>query len=204
MTANNDAAPICVADAASFVLGTQNTLAGCPVGHAFVNTKAECETAADTLSTGYVAEGIDYFYEVSEDYNLKGCFKSLSNGYVYFNTHQTGLAQPSSTQQPICVADATTSEETLTCQDIKTEYKQSCCGNPAETLFVVPTIAGSRRLQSTSPSHGGRYGPHQAVDQVVEEFTNWNTLLNQGLINVQEYSRRKTRLLESLVCVTIA
>merc|ERR1712166_1674578 len=170
-TANKDAAPICVADAASFVLGTQNTLAGCPVGHAFVNTKAECETAADTLSTGYVA----------------------------FNTHQTGLAQPSSTQQPICVADATTSEETLTCQDIKTEYKQSCCGNPAETLFVVPTIAGSRRLQSTSPSHGGRYGPHQAVDQVVEEFTNWNTLLNQGLINVQEYSARKTPLLESLV-----
>jgi len=198
-TANNDAAPICVPDAASFVLGTPDTLAGCPVGHAFVNTKAECETAADTLSTGYVAEGIDYFYEVSEDYNLKGCFKSLSNGYVYFNTHQTGLAQPSSTQQPICVADATTSEETLTCQDIKTEYKQSCCGNPAETLFVVPTIAGSRRLQSTSPSHGGRYGPHQAVDQVVEEFTNWNTLLNQGLINVQEYSARKTRLLESLV-----
>merc|ERR1711957_1003127 len=186
--ANACATPIC--SDAPFVLGAKNTngIASCPDYYSIVDTEAKCITAAADLEE---SKG----YQVTEDDANwpKGCYISSGDLKVFFNTHATGAANGSGA--PICARDAST-EETLTCQYIKTSYKnQNCCGNP-QGPFVVPT---SRRLQSTSLSHGGRYDPHQAVDQVVEEFTNWNTLLNQGLINVQEYSARKTRLLESLV-----
>jgi len=82
--------------------------------------------------------------------------------------------------------------QTLTCQSIKTAYKsQSCCNNP-NNPFTVPT-SSARRLLRSAPS-----GDSQVVDLVVSKLSNWNTLLNKGLISAQEYSTRRTRLLESL------
>jgi len=221
--ANAYATPIC--SDAPFVLGAKNTngIGSCPDYYSIVDTESACEAAADALELNFGS----IFTSPPPAERPKGCFSDLScEGEVLFNTHATGAANDGAS--PICARDAST-EETLTCQYIKTEYKnQNCCGNP-QNPFVLPSnptsvatssepttsepttsepssepttsepITSGRRLQSTSPSHGGRYDPHQAVDQVVEEFTNWNTLLNQGLINVQEYSARKTRLLESLV-----
>jgi len=99
-----------------------------------------------------------------------------------------------------CALDvSSTDTQTFTCQDIKTAYKfQSCCHNP-QNPFTVP-ISDSRRQQSIAPSDTtiGLPSNPQVVDQVLEEFTNWNTLLNKGLISAEEYSTRRTRLLESL------
>jgi len=82
--------------------------------------------------------------------------------------------------------------QTFTCQAIKTAYKsQSCCNNP-NNPFTVPT-SSARRLLRSAPS-----GDSQVVDLVVSKLSNWNTLLNKGLISAQEYSTRRTRLLESL------
>jgi len=105
-TANNDAAPICAPDAASFVLGTRDTLATCPAGHAVVGTQSECETAAADLELTFGS--MTYSGDTDTDFNPKGCF--LSNNpnpgpggllqETYFNTHATGAANAYAT--PIC------------------------------------------------------------------------------------------------------
>jgi len=100
----------------------------------------------------------------------------------------TGVCIPAASEPP----SATEPDTTFTCQAIKTAYKlQSCCNKPNGT-FTVPTSNSRRLLRSAPP------GDSQVVDQVVDRFTNWNTLLNKGLISAQEYSTRRTRLLESL------
>jgi len=93
----------------------------------------------------------------------------------------------------VCIPAASEpTSQTLTCQSIKTAYKsQSCCNNP-NNPFTVPT-SSARRLLRSAPS-----GDSQVVDLVVSKLSNWNTLLNKGLISAQEYSTRRTRLLESL------
>jgi len=172
------------------------------------STESDC-TASQAVNPNPVTGAIDdSAFNTASDADAYGCGDLSIGGVAYSlkisdveglsNAANYGLPELDCTSDTEtlpnqgCVVVTPPPGTTFTCQAIKTAYKsQNCCTNSAGTFTVPPS--NSRRLLSTASP-----GDPQVVDQVVKKFTNWDTLLTKGLISAQEYSTRRTRLLESL------
>ena len=95
--------PMCVTTypQARYVLGAagQN---GCPSGYQNILAASACQAAAQALGLG--DRTMIIVTSVGYETNPKGCFKWLSNGFVYLNPNTGVPANPTSEGAPICEA----------------------------------------------------------------------------------------------------